>query len=123
MVACVDDAILDLLDRNIVGKGVERPIFFLRGKKGFELGDLSLLEVELDSIATLRLSLVFRFFVFVLLCPAGQQRFTRASGRYAFAGKNTAITQIADELKNKCGKAAAGNTDQSYQNNRERSQT
>ncbi len=58
MVACVDDAILDLLDRNIVGKGVERPIFFLRGKKGFELGDLSLLEVELDSIATFQLGLV-----------------------------------------------------------------
>ena len=49
MVACVDDAILDLLDRNIVGKGVKRPIFFLWGEKGFELGDLSLLEVELDS--------------------------------------------------------------------------
>ena len=113
MVACVDDAILDLLDRNIVGKGVERPIFFLRGKKGFELGDLSLLEVELDSIATFQLGLVFRFFAFILLCPTGEQRFSCASGRYAFTGKNPAITQIADELKNKGGKAAAGNTDQS----------
>ena len=113
MVACIDDAILDLLDRNIVGKSVERPILFLWGKKGFELGNLSLLEVELDPIATFELGLVFcfRLFDFVLLRPTGEQRFACASGRYAFTGKNAAVTQIADELKDKGGEAAAGNAD------------
>ena len=77
VISCINDAVLNLLDRDIVRQGIERLNGFLLLQEGLELRHAALLQINRKSAAAFGERRIFCFAVaFPLLRPAGQQRFS-----------------------------------------------
>lgn len=77
VISCINDAVLNLLDRDIVRQGIERLNGFFLLQEGLELRHAALLQINRKSAAAFGERRIFCFAVaFPLLRPAGQQRFS-----------------------------------------------
>ena len=77
VISCINDTMLNLLDRDIVRQGIERLNDFFLLQEGLELCHAALLQINRKSAAAFGERRIFCFAVaFPLLCPAGQQRFS-----------------------------------------------
>ena len=77
VISCINDAVLNLLDRDIVRQSIERLNGFFLLQEGLELRHAALLQINRKSAAAFGERRVFCFAVaFPLLRPAGQQRFS-----------------------------------------------
>ena len=77
MISCINDAVLNLLDRDIVRQGIERLNGFFLLQEGLDLRHAALLQINRKSAAAFGERRIFCFAVaFPLLRPAGQQRFS-----------------------------------------------
>ena len=77
VISCINDAVLNLLDRDIVRQGIERLNGFFLLQEGLELRHAALLQINRKSAAAFGERRIFCFAVaFLLLSPAGQQRFS-----------------------------------------------
>ena len=77
VISCINDAVLNLLDRDIVRQGVQRLNGFFLLQEGLELRHAALLQIDRKSAAAFGERRIFCFAVaFPLLRPAGQQRFS-----------------------------------------------
>ena len=76
VISCINDAVLNLLDRDIVRQSIERLNGFFLLQEGLELRHAALLQINRKSAAAFGERRVFCFAVaFPLLRPAGQQCF------------------------------------------------
>ena len=77
VISCINDAVLNLLNRDIVRQGIERMNGFFLLQEGLELRHAALLQINRKSAAAFGERRIFCFAVaFPLLRPAGQQRFS-----------------------------------------------
>ena len=77
VISCINDTVLNLLDRDIVRQGIERLNGFFLLQEGLELRHAALLQINRKSAAAFGERRIFCFTVaFPLLRPAGQQRFS-----------------------------------------------
>lgn len=76
VISCVNDAVLNLFDRDIVRQGIERLNSFFLLQKGLELCHAALLQINGKAAAAFGERRIFCFTVaFPLLRPTGQQCF------------------------------------------------
>ena len=76
VISCINDAVLNLLDRDIVRQGIEWLNSFFLLQKGLELCHAALLQIKGKSAAAFGERRIFCFTVaFPLLRPTGQQCF------------------------------------------------